>query len=422
MKKITIKILIGLYLLTLGIMSLLRFFTFLNMKMFDRDRYIYHINQFENQSFYDQIAYGTSTVFNAFIYVIDYFCKNLDTSFKILNVVSVIGLGTIGGVIIYKNKGKQKWITLLFLPVFMFLWLNDEQLHWTNNDIFLSVIVLLLYLVIFTVDIITNKIAIVLGLLFGIMYATRFEFSLVLLPAFIYCFIVLYLNKKIDIKKLMYVFMSFVITLSLINYPSINEHHKLSTYVKGGDYGSYNTVGTLRMFDENKVQLIRKEIYVESSSSEIVNEYQQKHQIEELPNNVFKFMVAYPWYYLKLYGLNIVNVFVFLFRRYALFVIFPFLFLYKKIKEQGVKSFYSLDQVPFLMFLISSFFLLFVLHTVIEFRWLDTIEFLIIFAIFRAIKYLYNISYKLKWLDRITVASLMLLSVFNLRTIINIFY
>lgn len=409
------------YLLTLTCMSLMRFFSFIQMNVFDRDRYLAHINSFEGKSFYDQIAYGTSVVFNGVIYLIDFFVKNLDVSFTILNIISVILLGWIGGVIVYSNKSNYKWLNILFVPLFLLFWLNDEQVQWTNNDIFLSVIVLLIYLILFTPYKLINK-TISLGVLLALLFSTRLYFSLVLVPAFAFCFIVFCIHKSITIKKVLVFIGVFCVGMLMFNFPSLIEKGKLSAYVKGGDYASYNTVGTLRMFDEHRVKLIRKEIYVESSSTEFVEEYKKLHNIKELPKGVLRFMIAYPVYYLKLFGLNVVNLSLYLFRRYAFLLILPLLSLYVNLKNDSIKAIFSKQQLPFMMFMISCFSLLLVLHTVIEFRWLDTIEFLIVFSIFKALHDLYKRKYKIKRLNIIVVLSLLLLTIFNVRTVINMFY
>lgn len=419
--KKSLVVMISVYLIVFAIMSLTRFFTFIQLKMFDRDGYLSHILRFENQSFYDEIAYGTSVVFNTFIYFINLFCNNLDSTFRILNIISIVLLGFLGGVIILKNRDEHKWLTFLFIPLFMLFWLNDEQVQWTNNDIFLSVIVLLIYLHLFTSYKLGNK-ALNLGVLFALLFSTRLEFSLVLFPSFILCLIVFYINKLIKVKNIFIFGVIFIITMLLLNWPSIIENGKLSSYVKGGDYGSFNTVGTLRMFDENKVQIIRKEIYLESTSDEYVKDYIEKQHIDDLPNNVFEFMVRYPIYYLKLFALNIINVFLFLFRRYTFLLIFPVLLFFQNFKKQKIKIFWNIEQLPFFMFLTSCFFLFFVLHTVVEYRWLDTIEFLLLFSIYKSMQQLYKMKYKIRMLNILLFTSLGLLIIFNLRTLINIIY
>lgn len=418
-KPKSVYTLISVYLLVFTIMSLTRFFSFIKLEMFDRDRYLSHLIRFENRSLYDQIAHGTSVVFNVFVYAINFFTHNLDSSFRILNIISVLLLGFIGGIIIYKNRDENKWLSYLFVPLFLLFWLNDEQVQWTNNDIFLSVIVLLIYLLIFTSYKVGNK-AINLGVLFGLLFSTRLVFSMVILPAFAFCFFVFYINDLIKFKKIFVFTGTFIIVMFLLNIPSIIDNGKLSSYVKGGDYGSFNTVGTLRMFDENRVQIIRKEIYYESSSDEIVNEYIKKNKISNFPKNVFEFMITYPMYYLKLFALNILNILMFLFRRYAFLLIFPLLYFFVNFKKKKYKLFCDLDILPYIMFLTSCFFLLFVLHTVVEFRWLDTMEFLLIFSIYKSMQYLYNIKYKIRMLNTLLFTSLGLLVIFNLRTIINI--
>ena len=171
------------------------------------------------------------------------------------------------------------------------------------------------------------------------------------------------------------------------------------------------------MFDEKKVQIIRKEIYFSSTGKSVIEKYKEKYEINTFPSNGIQFAFKYPFYYLKLLGLNIINVIVYLFRRFSLLLIFPVIHFSLGFRRNKFKVFVDKGLAPFYMFLISCFSLLFVLNTVIEFRWMDTFEFLMLFAIFNSFKFLSEKSKLPKTVFIIFCLSLISLTVFNFNTI-----
>jgi hypothetical protein len=413
----SLVVVVSVYLIVFAIMSLTRFFSFIQLKMFDRDGYLNHINRFEDQSFYDEIAYGTSVVFNAFIYFINYFHNNLDSSFRILNVISVVLLGLLGGIIIFKNRDEHKWLTFLFIPLFMLFWLNDEQVQWTNNDIFLSVIVLLIYLLLFTSYRLGNK-AVNLGILFALLFSTRLEFSLVLIPSFIFCFVTLLMNKKIKKKHLSLFSITFILCLFVIHYPSIIESSNLSGFVKneGLNYNHINSLGTMIMFDTDTWSFVGN--YNNYWDVEKIEYYKDYYQITKLPDNFLEFIIRYPGYYIKLFLLNQSSILIHFFRRYGFMIFFPLIMLIQDFKIKKWQILIDKENLPFTMFLISSFTLSLVLNTIVEFRWFDTFEFLLLLSIFISIKKMINKNIRFQ---SILIITLILVTIFNLRTIVNIF-
>ena len=221
------KILISLTLLytfSLGYISLTKFYNTLSFsdKMFDRDGYILHIDRFEGIGFYDQIVFGTSIFFNSIIYAIDFIFDNLDVSFKIINILSAIALALIGGLLIYRNKSNNLWVNIFFVPLYGFFWFDNSELTWTNNDVFLSVLFLLIYYVIFTSIKVTRK-AIIIGLLLGLAFSTRTHFSILLLPGLFYVLLTTKISNDIKPKLFFYFTALFLGVISLFHFPSLKE-------------------------------------------------------------------------------------------------------------------------------------------------------------------------------------------------------
>ena len=401
-----------LFLIVTSVMVFVRRYN-LGLVIYDIDEYIYNYNDFLAKGFYTKVAEGTSVLYYVFIYGIqNIFSLSTKDSFLVTNILSQVLIAGLGSSIILslKNKG-NKLIIILSIIYYSLLWLNDEQYGLSRNDLFLGVLAMLLYRVLLIEKIKYKNIYI--GVVLALMFSIR-SLTLILIPSLMVYYIVDYYKNKYDVLKTVRdVFISFFIIIVFFHFPSIIENHQLSFYDKNKgisekdfDWNDINTLATLRMFDENKMELMTKNMYW-GWNKEKVDIYKEKYNIKKSPKNFFEFLKKYPIYYFKLFALNTFNVVLYVFRRYAFFIFLPLIFLFKN------RFKITNDNISFIMFITTLASLLIVVVTVIEMRWLITFEFLFFLAIIQS--YI-NLKNK-KVINYVAIISFVLLIVFNVKTL-----
>lgn len=382
----------------------------------DIDEYMLLFESYMQKGFYVSVADGTSIIFNFFLKVIYYFINDTPKTFYVLNTISQSLIALFGAIILFRFKGVNGFLKLVYILYFFLLWVNDEQHGLSRNDIFFGAQLMLVYVLIFNKSQKNIKF-ILLGVLFCFAISTRALF-LIYIPSLLLCF---YL--KFPFSKALITLTVFVFGVFLLHYPSIKEKSNLSFYGKqvnveksGFNWDDINTLATLKMFDEGSVELIVKNNYW-GWTKEKVDFYKKKYNIVKSPSNFLEFMISYPFYYFKLIGLNIVNVTLYLFRRYSLYLFIPFILFV--IKRKSINHTFFKENLAFSMFILTLMTLLTVSCTVIEFRWLIGVEFLFLYAIVTTISKLKSESYFNKnVMFLFNMVSLSLLLVMNLRTLI----
>lgn len=387
---------------------------------YDIDEFMIQFQEYLSLGYYDKVSDGTSIIHNVLLSFINLFIKDIQMVFYWLNVFSQLAISIIGVKILILDKKQNKWLVILFSIYWCLLWVNDEQHGLSRNDLLLGVFMMLTYYFLFNQKISINCKSILVGIFIALALSTR-EITIIFLPAVV--FYILSNFKEYKVKFLLMTAISFVVITGVLHYPSLKENNKISFYdknknlnSKGFNWNDINTLATLRMFDESKVEVINKNMYW-GWNGEKVKKYKKQYNITKSPTNSVSFFFKYPLYYLKLLSLNLLNILIFTFRRYSLFIFYPLILLILSYRNKSL----SLDQKRainmFGMFIITTFCLLFSINTIIEVRWLISIEILLFYSIFLSYKSIVSLyPNKIRILN---VVSFSILILFNLRTIIN---
>lgn len=403
------------YVVIFVILIFLRNYLFITSPIFDRDRYVVLFNDYIKLGFYNAVSNGTSILFNLWNHLLFYIFPDTDIVFKLTNYISVIVTIVFGILILNKKNLKLKLETkLLFGIMFSCFMLDSIQIAWTNNDLFLTSFVMVLYWLLIGGNEFKYK-----GCAIGVVYAFMFSiraFSILLLPILLY---LMYYQKLFKFKSILGLLICFITVLLGFNYPSLLENGSLSFYDKNKNtYNVLNTLSTLDMFRGNtKINWFMRDIYNQSWSDEKIKFLTEKYKVESYSTNGISFMLNYPLEYFKLMLLNCFYLMRFFFKRYAFLILLPIYYLIMDIKS---KNYLKNKNTLLISFLIGILSLLSILYCVIEFRWLVTFEFLLVIAI--AISYNRflkdnNVSKNLK----ITIfGSFILLGIFNVISIIKL--
>lgn len=400
------------YLLSFFILIIPRQIMFVSNEIFDRDRYIWLFKDFIKNGSYNSIIKGTSVLFNLWnLLLYKFVTQDINLLFKLTNYISVFIICFIGCKILNRSI-KQKFVLLLLATMYCLLWLDNIQLTWSNDDLFLTIFVMIIYLYIVDNPIkISDYQYVLLGSIYGLMFSIR-ELSILLLPIlFLFMF-----QLKTTIKQIILFIGGLLITILVFHFPSLLENKKLSFYDKNSEfYKIVNTLGMLEFYENGAINFSMKDLYNQVWDTEKIENLTNKYQIKTFPNNIFSVIYNYPLPYLKMFIVNILYVIKYLFRRYAFLLMLPLYMLINDIrtKHKNSQHFYVV------YFILGVFTLLFVLNTFIEFRWLNIFEFLLFFSIAKAIDHLYKKeNYNLYMFSCINL-SFVLLTVFNISSILK---
>lgn len=395
----------------------------------DGDFFIRNFKNYLIYGHYNSVVSGISVVYNLVLSFIFRFTENINETFLVLNTFSQVSVGLIGLFIIKKRFSNKAYAISFFMIYFLLFFINNDEFTDSRNDMFLSLIFSVIFLVLFRI---INKKSLkrerflIVGLLFALALGTRSFSVLFIAPYFIFVIYLFYHYKLKDVlfSQVLFLF-SFIFFTITIHYPSIKENNKLSFFDKNKDQNinwiHLNTIATKKMFETNKIQLIRKDIYWEMVNKKNYENYLKTHNISEsdLPNNIFEYIKYDYVNYLKLFFLNIINTLIYLVRHFGLLFIFPFIYLIKELKLNGVRNLLkNQNNLFFLMFLAFYFPLMIIMNAVIEFRWFNSFVLLFYISIIISFDYFYRKKPKLS--KRLFFSSLLLLLILNCRTVLSL--
>jgi hypothetical protein len=389
----------------------------------DKDYYLKNFIDYLEKGHYAKVAEGTTVVYNFVLKCIYTFVGDAIMSFFILNLASQLFIGFIGFFIIKRWYKNHIYALSFFAFYFLLIWINNEQLSYKRNDLFLGVFFLgITYniLEIIHANSIRKRNFIYIGILLSLAFGTRYFSILFLLP---YLVFVVYLLKNFQLKEVLKAQILFGVVFLIgticIHYPSLKENGRLSFYNKDIDqkvvWMDINTLATKKMFDTNGVQIIRKDVYWKMLNPETRNSFvtENKIDINNLPKNILEYAVNYPIYYIKLIGLNTLNTVVYFFRHYGLLFLLPFLYLVQYFRKRIKQP----ELMPIVLFLTFWSSILLVINSVIEFRWFASFEILFYISVITSLNYFYK---KNKYFaNGVFFSSLIIMSMMNIRTIMN---
>lgn len=387
----------------------------------NNDAYINHFESFLNNGWYAENIKGTTVIYNSMLSLLYAITNSVNTSFLLLNLISQLLLIYIGLLLLkyFANKKHQLFYYSVVL-MFLFRHLMLESYNKASNDTFMAVFVMwALYL--FIVKVYDHKEIkriplILIGTLVGITVGIR-PTSLFLIVLLFFGSIAWSIRHKIHFlplaKSLLICLVPLIVVVSIVHYPSISHNKTLSFYNKNASDSSLNWYQrnflAIKNIEENNLALNHGNIW--KTKFHDVEAYVEQHGEDSLPKGLLSSISRDPLTYAKITSFDWLRIGGWLLRFSGILLIIP-LILFAKYKKHRVEN--------VSLILILSLFLLYTIlsYSLIEFRWFLGYEVLIYASILVGLKKLEN--NEMKWINTILFSSLLLVTLFNMRSIINL--
>lgn len=289
-----------------------------------------------------------------------------------------------------------------------------------SNDAFLGVFVMiLLYLITIKLFKGTNERWTFsgIGFVFAICLSVRIT-AILLLPLIFIAFFYWIKNTEIPfIKRVQLIVMSsliFILTILILHYPAIKEKHSLS-------YEDKNPSKDLNWIQRNylglkKIELGQEKMHRDAiwknTKFEKVQEYLKIHGADSLPKTFTEAVLKDPILVMKIAFYNVITCFGRFFRFWGFLFFIPIFVLFKR-------DFFNKYKLPAILFFSFIVILSSVCFTFMEFRWFYGYEVLIPISILYAIDK-FKISVESSKIQSLVVISLLLITLFNVKSIISI--
>ena len=392
----------------------------------NNDNYKQVFLRFLEYGYYDSVADGTTILYNLFLKGFYLITNNVELSFIFLNSISQFLLVIFGYLILRKKQEKISLQFLIILGLYILYILNIKSFSGASNDTFLGVfVIILIYLM--TQKIFQAKNNILTFILIGFFLAVCFSIrmtAILVVPLIIITFIIWYVNTnesiKIKIFKIATMLLTFILFVSVFHYPSLIENSKLSFVDKTpknieANWTQRNYLG-LKKIESGNEKMHRDAIWHNTKFDEVV-EYLEKNGKNSLPKSFSEVLIKDPILVLKMFTYNVVSSLLRVIRFWGIlfcFLLFPF-FKNRKLRQ----TILNIEYLPSTLFVIFMLMLSFVCFTFIEFRWFIGYEILIPLAI---ISQLNGTSFTInkRYSNSLISVSLILVTAFNLRSIINL--
>lgn len=369
--------------------NILNFLNKINFKLFDGDNYAQKFIEFNELGYYESVTNGTSIIYNLFIYLLFIITKNVNVSIVILNSLSIIIYLFLAYKIVRKLKLVETTYSKLFFWNFVFTILDKKFFYFGHNDFVMSLFgILIIYQFIF---ILNNDKRYFRFLLIGFFFALALSVRITavfFLPVIVFYSINFFkLNKLLlydNLKKVAFSILTFILTIILFHFPSLQSNQNLSfenknpknynsTWMQKNYYG-------LQLLENNKIRYNRNAL-LEDVSFEEVDKYLEKNGKKSLPNNTLDFILSAPVIVVKITFLNILYVFLKNISLYGLIFLVPVFSIFK------TKKIFDFNINSMLIYLITSFFIAFICLSFIEYRWLYSFSVFILIAVLNSLKF-----------------------------------
>ncbi len=360
---------------------------------------------------YESVKSGTSPLFNLFGYFIYCVTENKLLSLKILSIVSLFLIVFFWTLFLFKDfavKGLN--LFLAFLLLLNMALVRDVYFFAVDDPLF---IVFMSLTFIFLYRSISNPYkSFFYSILVGVSYAAALSVRALFVFYFFGLFmilLILLINKSINLKYIFSMVSSFMITVLIIHYPSINEKKKLSFHSKDfkGEkvtYAEINYLGLIR----NKENLLRGRIHKLRPTSMEVIQYRQNHGQDALPKTYLDGILKSPEITVKnFFGLFLLHILPFIRQLGFIYVFFILYTLYSYIFRKSDKL--SL-WIPFLFYLLFAISLCISPVLFMEFRWF--MMFTLLITVF-FLKIMYNIKKNFPYLETIYLINIIGIGLLN---------
>ena len=215
-------------------------------------------------------------------------------------------------------------------------------------------------------------------------------------------------------KNITFMTVSFLVLTAMLHLPSLIENKKLCFYDKnpkfGGNWTQRNYLG-LKKIQNGQESPHRDAIWKKTKFKE-VNEYLTKNGQNSLPRNLFQVIKKDPMILIVITAYNFVYLILTSIRFYGFLMLF---LIYQNFK----KPLFIKSKIPIYMILVVYCFFSLICFTFLENRWFTGYEFLIPAAFLINFENTNSGKLKIKS-DIIVIASLFLVTIFNLRSIYNL--
>ncbi len=389
-------------------------------KVANNDNYKGLFDKFHELGYYQGIVQGTSVVYNLFLSFIFSITKNVETSFFVLNLFSDLFLLFFGYYFYNKTGNSKSNIFYIIFSIYTLYVLNMKSYLSASNDSFLGVFVMiLLYLIVIKLfdDRSKKTTFLCIGFILAICLSIRIT-AILLLPLIVIAFF--YWRKNTDVtfmRRIQLIGMCslmFFLTLLLFHYPAIKEKHSLSYEDKNPskdlNWIQRNYLGLKKI--ESGQEKIHRDAIWKNTKFEKVQEYLKIHGANSLPKTFSQAVIKDPVLVLKITFLNVITCLGRFFRFWGFLFFIPIILLFKG-------NFFNKYKLSTILFLSFIFILSFVCFTFMEFRWFYGYEILIPISILCAVNKL-KMTIEINKIHSIITVSLLLVTLFNVKTIISI--
>lgn len=392
----------------------------LNFRAIGADGFFEAFLNFRNLGWYDGCAAGYGFLYNGLLSFFFNLTNSLENSFFWVNLFSQILILCILIKTLrhYKNKVDKFYFYSISILTFTQI-INLKCYSSAYNDSFLAIFIAAIIYVISTKlleDFLNKRNFIYLGLLLAIALSIRETTLTIIIATFLVIILLKFTENiawKIVLKNILYLIVPFLLITVVLHFPSLKENQKLCFYDKnpktGANWTQRNYLG-LKKIQNKELPMHRDAIWKETKFN-VVNEYLAVNGNKSLPRNIIQVLLKNPLLLSEIFTYNFIYLVLFSVRFYGiLFPFLAFLFIRKPIlKTNNVMLFFIL--FIYVFWSIACF-------TFVETRWLTGYEFMIPAAFFGIVNHK-NINFSKTKINLIVIVSLLLVSLFNLKSILS---
>ncbi|MGB3591826.1 MAG: glycosyltransferase family 39 protein [Nonlabens sp.] len=355
---------------------------------------------------YDAILDGTTPLYFQTIEILYRMTGSVDVSFFLLNMVAIIGYIIIA-LRLVKKYARYDLYHVCLLAIFIFHFIYLKSYFRASNDTFMG---LFIFIIVYQLILLFKGNRsywrfIIAGSCVGAMVCTRPTFLLLCPLLFL---ITLFYFKQSRLKEALLrttIALLCCMTIVLIfNWDSLQANGSLSFIDKnptnGMNWTQKNYLGLDKMF--NKGERLHEETNWGTTFDE-VQEHLDRNGKDSLPTNLLEFVTHDTTLYAKLVLYNIARSLFELMRSFGLFIFLPLIIVFQK------RFNFFLHAYFFQIVLVSA-----VCLTLVEVRWFIGYELFFFYGILCYFK-----NSKIAYINSLLSLSLILLTLFNIRTIVN---
>lgn len=371
-----------------------------------QDRYGELFRDFIYKDYYTVVKNGTSPVYGVLLKLLSNIGFSEAICFITINILSQLYILIMGIIIINKIEIVNKWIKKYITFLFTYLILESHLFMYGFNDMLLgTVVITTIYNVLYNDN---RFVFFKLGALLGIALSIRVT-GVFLIFFIIYKF---YLNHN-NFKGTFRVFCLFLLPLffiiSIIHYPSIKEYKKLSFHSKEPPrevtWIQRNTLGLKKLLKGETKSYGNNSIWQETKFPEVI-EYIERNGEKSLPRNIIELVYKEPIVFSFITVRNVLYEFLWIVRFSGFLFLFVICSSIPVLKNRGA-----------ILLLIITFLLAAASGSFFEARWFTGYKILLFIS---ALIGLSKSKLSLNKQDAIFISTLMLITIFNIKTIYSI--